>query len=226
MVVNLAINFQEINKFSAVAAWIALALGATIQIMSLAVFAAACCHLNPCSKCLIVIFGIILALLLLTVGALSGFAIWSMEVLSLEAPEMGSSEFEKSVLQQRNDLVQSTFQKCCIENKPPYGLLPNVLASSTNANNTIAGVNITRSRLANPADTAKVITDKIINGWCTCLILRPRSTVFTTLNVAPDATTPFKFIFCPYQYGRSTYRSHVSILIIRSNHGTRVVYVA
>ena len=172
--VNLVILLPDIEKYNPIVAGIAFALVAIILIASIMVFSAACCHLDPCSKVILVLFGVILVVLLLTVATSAGLAIWAMEIISLPEAKTEANIYSRDLIEQRNDLVASTYQKCCIDNKP----------SSVNANLLSATsssiINNTRLSLT-PGSAVQLITDTIVNGLSTYLIQHSPSIIAVIL---------------------------------------------
>ena len=160
MLINIGIFFDVFQKYSAVGGYISLGIAGAIFLMAIFVFSATCCHLNPCSKCAILTFGIILALLLLTVASLSFFGIWAMSALSMVTPDPGASGFEKSLIEQRNNLVEGMYQKCCTENNPRGYSVNQASITSTPT----SFVNDTFTTRFDPGATLKFVADSIFNG--------------------------------------------------------------
>ena len=165
LIINVAVFFDLFQQYSPVAGYVSIGIVGLILLMAIVVFSASCCHLNPCSKCAIATFGVILALLLLTVATLAFFGIWAMSALSKTAPDSGASGFEKTLIEQRNNLVEGAFQKCCNENNPVEYINQANRANQVSITSTTSTIaNDTFTSRFNPGATLQFVADTIFNG--------------------------------------------------------------
>lgn len=206
LLINIGIFFDLFQKYSQVGGYIGLGIAGAILLMSIFVFSAACCHLNPCSKCAIFVFGVGLAILLLTVAALSFFGIWAMSALSMVTPESGASGFEKSLIEQRNNLVEGMFNKCCTENNPRvYNALS---ASVTSIPSSFVTNDTEITTRFDPGATLKLVADSIVNETSVeNLCFWPRD-----LSPKPKACATTDVLVCVCQDGVPTYAAYLGSL--------------